>query len=53
MIWQKATIVSGLPGGRVTVDALGTSWVRFLSPKFVLNDGPDYGIVGFGIDIIQ
>lgn len=51
-VWQKATIVSEAPGGRVTVDALGTSWVRFLGAKFILNDGTDYGIIGFGIDVI-
>jgi len=51
MIWQKGTIVSGAPGGRVNVDASGLDELRFLSPKFVLNDGSDYGLVGYGLDV--
>jgi len=47
--WQKGTIVDGNPGGRVNVDANGPHEIRFLSPKFVLNDGSDYGIVGYGM----
>ncbi|WP_159109441.1 hypothetical protein [Bradyrhizobium sp. USDA 3458] len=52
-IWQKATLSGTAPGSRVQVDAAGMSWVRFLSPSFMLNDGVDYGFVGWGCDIIQ
>lgn len=53
MIWQKATIVSGAPGGRVSVDAAGIDSVSFLAPKFVQNDGSDYGTIGFGINVFD
>lgn len=49
--WQKGTIFDGMPGGRVAVDPNGADDIRFLSPKFVLNDGSDYGIVGYGLDL--
>lgn len=49
--WQKGTIVDGNPGGRVNVDPNGADDIKFLSPKFVLNDGTDYGIVGYGLDL--
>lgn len=48
--WQKGTIIDGAPGGRVNVSESGSYDIRFLSPKFVLNDGADYGIIGYGID---
>lgn len=51
-VWEKATIVSGAPGGRVTVDGSGSDWIKFLSPKFKLNDGADYGKIGYGIKTI-
>lgn len=51
--WQKGTIVSGQPGGRVNVDPAGTDELRFLSPKFVMNDGGDYGVVGYGLDVVD
>ena len=52
-IWEKATIVSELPSGRVTVDSGGTSWVRILSEKFRLNDGSDYTYIHFGNQLIR
>lgn len=51
-VWEKATIDSGEPGGRVEVDAGGSDWIKFLSPKFKLNDGDDYGLIGYGIKTI-
>lgn len=48
-MWEKATIVSGAPGGRVEVDAGGADYVKFLAPQFKQNDGVDYGVIGFGI----
>jgi hypothetical protein len=60
-IWQKATLVDGSdpgsttgdPGDRVTVDAVGTAWVKILSPSFRLNDGDDYTYIGYGNKVIQ
>jgi len=50
-MWEKATIVSGSPGGRINLDGTGPTWVRVLSPKFRLNDGSAYAVVGFGVRI--
>jgi hypothetical protein len=55
-IWEKATLVDGSdpgsstgdPGDRVTVNPVGTAWVRILSPSHRLNDGADYTFIGFG-----
>jgi len=51
-IWEKATPAAETPGARIDVDALGTSWVRILSPSFRLNDGNDYTYVGFGNQLL-
>lgn len=50
-VWQKATV--NLETGRIDLDSEGTDWVRFLSESFVLNDGSDYGMIGFGVDFIK
>ena len=52
-MWEKATLLGTSPGSRFNIDVNGTSWVRILSPKFRLNDGTDYGYVGFGVRIVQ
>lgn len=48
-IWQAATIT----GDRAEVDSEGVSFVRFLSPKFVQDDGAEFGTVGYGINVIE
>lgn len=50
-VWEAATIVSGAPGGRVSKDG-GADWIKFLAPQFKLNDGADYGKIGYGIKTI-
>ena len=51
-VWQDATVVSSAPGGRVNVGS-GSDAIRFMSPKFVQNDGSDYGVVGYGCCIVM
>lgn len=50
-IWEKATLTGTAPGSRINIDGTGPDWVRVLSPKFRLNDGSDYAIVGFGAKV--
>lgn len=47
-VWEAATI----DGLRVEVDAGGSDFVKFLAPQYRLNDGAEYGIIGYGIDFI-
>lgn len=47
-VWEQATITES---GRIDVEA-GNDWVKFLAPQFKLNDGADYGRIGFGIKLI-
>lgn len=50
--WQAAKVAGTDPGDRVSVDAAGSSFVRFLSESFISNDGADFGTVGRGIQLI-
>lgn len=52
-IWEKATLQGTSPGSRINLDGTGPDWVRVLSPKFRLNDGSAYAIVGFGVQIAK
>lgn len=47
-VWEQATITES---GRVDVEA-GNDWVKFLAPQFRLDDGSEYGLIGFGIKTI-
>lgn len=51
-IWEACTIQGKDPGDRVDLDGSGPDWARVLAPQFVLNDGSDYAVVGFGVDLI-
>lgn len=46
--WERATVSGGGPGSRINLDGNGPDWARVLSPKFRLNDGANYAVVGFG-----
>jgi len=50
--WEACRVESADPGGRITVDPAGASFVRILSPSFRLNDGDDYTYVGWGNRLI-
>lgn len=53
-VWETATLDSGSTAGeKVHVDVAGVVLIRILSPKFRATDGGgDYGIVGFGMQIV-
>ena len=51
-MWEACKVASAAPGGRITVDPTGSSYVRILSPSFRLNDGSDYTYVGWGNRLI-
>lgn len=50
--WQAAKVAGTDPGSRVSVDAAGSSFVRFLSESFRSHDTVDFGTVGNGIQLV-
>lgn len=52
-IWRACALAGTEPGERISVGS-GNSWVRFMGPQYILDDGDgEYGIVGWGVDIID
>lgn len=54
-IWQAAEVdhTSPSPEGRVDLPGDSSDSVRVLAPQFVLNDGADYVVIGFGVKVID
>jgi hypothetical protein len=49
MIWEQATVNAST--GRIDLDGSGPDMVRLLGPQYRLNDGSDFAVVGFNVQI--